>query len=242
MEALSLTGAVAVAVAASSAATALAAYALARRARLKDRDRLRRDLADAPVGLWRREAERGAWRLSEAGAEMLGLDPSIDPAPQLVLDRIAREQRRALSDALDALIAESRPFDQTIDRADGLGAFELRGRASGEDRLVWIVDVSESALLAERFAERDLAHAQLRGLLDGLPWPVWWRERDGQTLLGCNAAYAKAFGARPAKAVGEQMELAGERGRDLAERAARTGVVQSESHYVVVEGSAGCST
>ncbi|MEQ8602778.1 MAG: PAS-domain containing protein [Marivibrio sp.] len=236
MEALSLTGAVAVAAAASAAATALGAYGLVRRARLRDRDRLRREMAEAPVGLWRRESDRGAWRLSTAGAAMLGLDETVDPAPQVVLNQLASEGRRALSDALDDLITQGAPFELTVERVDGLSVFEMRGRASGLDRLVWLLDVSDSAMLAERYAERILELGQVQSLLQGLPWPVWWRDRETQRLLGGNAAYARVVGATPGRIADHGPELGGERGRELAERAARTGVAQSESHYVVVDG------
>jgi len=92
-------------------------------------------------------------------------------------------------------------------------------------------------------SERDAAaneRDRLRTVLDALPMPVWRRGMKDLKLIAVNRAYAQAVEAMPENAVAESREIGarvlGEEGRELAARARRTRVSQSESHHIVVTG------
>eukprot|EP00752_Nemacystus_decipiens_P015813 g14123.t1 len=235
MEPTNMTTALALAALGGAAAVWLWTAFFARRRRLREEAAARARLDSAPLGLWRRADDAGEWRLSAPAAALLRLEPSIDPSPAVVLEALQPSHRDPAAQALDSLIGAGTPFDMTVERADGGATLELRGRRVGADALIWIADVSDAAMLAESYAERDLALSQQRALIDSLPTPVWWRRED-LSLEGVNAAYAETVERDAQAALAEQLELGGERGRELAERARRTGVAQAESHYVVVGG------
>ncbi len=232
--------AVLIALASGAAAAALAGALTAgwmRRRLAAERAAAAARLDSAPVGLWRRVGAEARWTLSAGGGALIDLDPSIDPTPAAVLDRFRSDRRRTLSEALDALIEHGTPFDLTTDTADGSRTLELRGRQVGGDGLVWLIDQSEAALLGDSLAERDQGIRLLRGVLDSLPWPVWWRRAGDLDLAGCNPAYARTLETTPQAVVSGGHEIGGERGQELARRAGRTGVAQSESLYVVSAGA-----
>ncbi|MDP6388473.1 MAG: PAS-domain containing protein [Alphaproteobacteria bacterium] len=81
---------------------------------------------------------------------------------------------------------------------------------------------------------------RLRAILDDLPLPVWWRGR-GLGLEGFNRAYSRALDSDRETVLREGSELGAgaidEDGKDLADRALRTNMPQSKSHYVVSGGT-----
>ena len=93
--------------------------------------------------------------------------------------------------------------------------------------------------LAREAASRQREAAFLRGILDMLPLPVWWRDAD-LSLSGCNDAYSRAVdhaAAAGSAGVGELGRgVIDKDGRGLAELAMQTHMPQSASHYLVIDG------
>jgi signal transduction histidine kinase len=206
--------------------------------RALDRARAQADqrLDSAPLGLWWR-AVTGDWRLSAGGAALLNLDPSIDPTPASVLERLEGTSREALAPATDRLIADGTAFDLSVDLREGARRFDVSGRMRDGEALIWVVDATRAARVDATLAERTAQLTLRDQILQALPWPIWWRGADAQTLAGCNAAFGKTLETTGERALAEGLEIGGERGQELAHRAARTGVAQSESVYVVTDGA-----
>ncbi|MBP5858627.1 PAS-domain containing protein [Marivibrio halodurans] len=233
-------GVAAVALASALAGAMAGAAALrlsARQAAARERAAAARLVESAPVGLWYLDGPRGRRWMNPGAAALLGLAEGGDAAPAVVLALIEPTDRRTLSEDIDALLGEGRPFERRVATADGSRHFHLTGRRVADDSVIWFVDWAETARLT---AEVESVTSRLRartGVIDALPWPVWWRDPAADPLLaGCNRAYAALMETDPHRVLAEAIELGGARGVDLARRAARTGVAQSESLHVVSGG------
>jgi signal transduction histidine kinase len=172
----------------------------------------------------------------------------------LGLDRIT-----LLQDVLDGLQpASSEKLQQHVREAHARGEeFRIQVQARAQGRalaasgvrriiasgsqpvvVVWLRDVTRLAEELQRQGENlSQAHTQLhelRGLMNGLPFPIWLREKDGR-LAWVNETYARAVGLSAQDVLAQQVEL--ERGAlALAQSARDTGAAQSEQRYVVVDG------
>ncbi len=184
----------------------------------------------------------------------LGLDHQVEAALGAIPDAFEAGDAKRLSAALAALRNQGRGFALQLQRKDDGRVLEVRGiRAAGaagaagvarttgdaesSAELLWFHDVTELVHETARVrAECD----GLKALLDDLPLPIW--RRDGALrLVYCNRAYGRTVDQEPAAALTEALELLGkakaEAGRAIAARALASGVPETESHRVVVEGS-----
>jgi signal transduction histidine kinase len=118
---------------------------------------------------------------------------------------------KRLADEVEQLHRTGKGFQ--IDLAatvDGL-VFEAIGSGDRETAVVSFRDVTalraqqrkDLALRSRLAEERDA----VRGVLDAVPLPIWWRNRDLR-LAGCNRRYAEMLEMKPADAVARGAELA----------------------------------
>ena len=199
-------------------------------------------LLDAsPIGVVRWSGDKV--RISGRAAELLGFD---DSSPELsdndAQDRILAASERSGSVDLAAAISDLRTggkgFEARISTAER--QLLLRGGRVGDEDVLWVSDVSDEERLSAELSHRTAEAGRIRSILDTLPMPVWCRD-DGDTVTGCNRAYAEAVDADTATVLDTGRELGAGYidggGRALAKRAAQTRMAQSESHHVVIGGS-----
>ncbi len=181
--------------------------------------------------------------LSPQLLEALQLDAAGSPGLEEVLSQVRREDATHLRDAVAALCETGAPFKLRATRADGGRVFDIaagRTEPTGETpayAVLWFLDVSADALLAER------AQAETRSLrtwLDALPMPLWRRSRD-LTITDCNEAYARALDTTPQAVLEQNLPLLGrnkaQQARALAEQALANGEGKTEAHHVVIDGA-----
>lgn len=174
---------------------------------------------------------------SKRGFELLGLRAEDHPGAALsvISEQFDAADRVALAGALANLCDDSAPFDGMY-RTEDQRALTIAGRRDGADCLLWIADATEQSRLSETLEAQKAETSILRGMLDLLPLPVWWRDGDFR-LEGCNASYATALEGDPQRIVAENRELAPEaREAGLARRARMSGAAMSESMPVVIDG------
>jgi signal transduction histidine kinase len=213
---------------------------LMRRVRMADAVgmRARSRLEAAPVGyiMWPHDDDSGLSG-SIRGFELLGLRSEDDHgvALSVISGQFDAGDRVSLADALARLSDDGAPFDGLY-RTEDRRALTLAGRRDGADCLIWIADSSEQSRLSEALQAQTGEASILRGMLDLLPLPVWWRDGDLR-LEGCNASYAAALDDDQRRVVAENRELAPEaREAGLARRARMAGVAMSESMPVIIDG------
>ncbi|MBO6861117.1 MAG: PAS-domain containing protein [Alphaproteobacteria bacterium] len=193
-------------------------------------DRLQALLEDSPYGVIRCRPE--GWRPNPAAAAILKLDPDRLVPPDQALARFADRHREAIRESAAAMIRDGRPFEMTVDTDEEGLVLTLCGRSVEGDAAIWLRDDSASAWLAEQYTEREDELALLRGVLDTVTHPVWWRDRDSLTIAGHNRAFRDMFGGdERSRSLG-----APERATELARLAQRTGLPQSESRHIVLGG------
>jgi signal transduction histidine kinase len=136
--------------------------------------------------------------------------------------------RLALEGQIRTLTATGHGFVQPIPLGAAGRVLEMTGHrltASGQPSLdlVWAADVSDrEAAISER-QRRDRERAQLRAVLDRLPFAAWWRGADLSVASG-NARHALLrAGLEPAAG-------------PLAERAAKSGLPERQSHETDIDG------
>lgn len=192
--------------------------------------RLQSVLLDAPYGVVR--GVHGGWRPNPAAAAVLKLEPDRTVELSHMLARFSARHRDAISESAAALQAEGRPFEMTVDTDDDGLVLTLSGRSVEGDCAIWLRDDSASAWLAEQYTDREDELELMRGVLDTVPHPVWWRDRNDLQIDGHNRAFRDMFGG------GEKSRAVGtpERALDLARLAQRTGLPQSESRHIVLDG------
>jgi signal transduction histidine kinase len=195
-----------------------------------------------PVACFRWRIADGAESFNPGRLDSLQRDGATSFAE--LRERLVAKDGTALEEAVRQLRAEGKAFGMVVTLASG-GTLEMTGHRVRNQAgplldLVWVADATRRqtamANAASVAAERDV----LRAALDSLPLPVWRRAAD-LSLVDCNAAYAAAVDAPCEVAIAEGREIGAgvlaSRGRDLAERAQRSGVEQSESHHIVINGS-----
>ncbi|MFM2130460.1 MAG: hypothetical protein RL477_2006 [Pseudomonadota bacterium] len=211
-------------------------------------------LATAPGGYW-------TWPVADApaagdggeGGGALARLLGVDGATLARFEDVARLLRSAQGEEILSHVARLREsgegFTLKVETADGRHVFEARGRrASAEPGgkpadTVWLQDIGdavhESARLMERVSALGLQNTGLRHVLDGLAIPVWVRGPD-LAIVYCNRAYSRAVDdPAPAASVASGKEIAAGPvgwGRKLGQEAAASGMAQTNSLHVVVEG------
>lgn len=225
-----------------AAATGLALVSLIAWTGARRRAAADRRLVDSsPLGIVRWSRDK-AW-ISQRAAELLGIDgasPELpgDDAQDKVLAVLEGSGLAGLATAISSLRTGGSPFEARVAAAER--SLLLRGDRIGDEDVLWVSDVSNEERLSAELEQRTAEAGRIRSILDALPVPVWWRD-DGDTVTGCNRAYADAVDADTATVLDTGRELgagyidAG--GRALAKRAAQTRMAQSESHHVVISGS-----
>jgi len=184
-------------------------------------DRRRRRLDAAPVGLvWWSRHRSGVTQPARA---LLGGDARVDD----IAGAFAEHDSARLSDHLAALRGQGAPFEGRFQTRAGR-MLHLNGRRAGGRDMLWVADGPPD--------DDEL----LRGILDLLPTPVWWRD-DALRLIGGNTAYAKVLDSDIATILEQGSELGADHfdqdGRALARRAAQSENAQSESRHIVIGGS-----
>ena len=178
-------------------------------------------LDSAPVGLvWWSRRRSG---ITGPARALLGGDARLDD----IASAFERGDQARLSDLLAALREHGEPFEDRF-RTKAGRALRMAGRRAGGRDMLWI------------YAGQSEDDKVLRGVLDLLPTPIWWRDGALQLIDG-NAAYAKALDSDIATLIEQGRELGADHfdqdGRALARRAAQTEIAQSESRHIVVGGS-----
>ena len=202
-------------------------------------------LASAPAALYRWVLDDGVGGDGPGGAESFAPGPITalrDPKPTRFADLLARFEEKdaaALEAAVRSLRTDGTEFSLNAALAGHGPVLDITGRrlrgADGKPAadLVWF---AEAHGRAEALAARD----RLRAVIDALPLPIWRRAAGTLRLIDANRAYGHAVDASAAQAVAEGREIGarvlGAQGRELAERARRTSMAQSESHHIVVGG------
>jgi len=192
-----------------------------------------------PVGLVR--WLNGSVSFSERATDLLDL--SLRPGPadagqadSILLDAIAQSDRGRFELELGKLHAGGAEFSGDFGVSEGTSV-TVHGKSVDGGDVLWVLDATEKADLRSKLAARSSEATTMQMLLDRIPLPIWWR--DGSLkLAGCNRAYSEATDSDRKTTISEQRELAAGYieggGRALAERAAKTGMAQSESHHVVI--------
>ncbi|WP_413204401.1 ATP-binding protein [Rhodospirillum sp. A1_3_36] len=127
-------------------------------------------------------------------------------------------------------------------RVTGIRATTEMGKTLAD--VLWVRDVTDAAealeTLGDRVAALEIERDRLRGLLDGLPTPVWVRD-DSLTIVACNLAHAQALDLdNPLEVVAARRELSsggtGQEMRALAARARAAGRPSQARFHAVLEG------
>jgi signal transduction histidine kinase len=149
------------------------------------------------------------------------------------------DERRRLAPALQRFHAGGTSFEGQYRISDETAVI-LRGERLDDVAIVWILSATDLMQLAGKLDEKSLQASTLQALLDRIPMPAWWRDED-RRLAGVNLAYVEAVERSREAILEDQVELGAgyieHSGRALAEIAAKTGMAQSESHHVVINGN-----
>ncbi|HLJ63976.1 MAG TPA: PAS-domain containing protein [Stellaceae bacterium] len=159
-------------------------------------------------------------------ADFQGLTPR---AFAELLNRVRPADQGALADAQRRLRESGAGFRMSVTLAATGELLEVVGERSGEADLLWFLEAPERQAAQAR-------HARMRAGFDALPLPIWRRRASDLALIDGNRAFANAVDATLAQALAEQRELT-ESARVLAARARASGLPQSESHHIVINGS-----
>lgn len=192
----------------------------------------------APIGHLSQAMPEGEVTISPQARDILKTDklPSLDALAELFSD----DHRDLFEEALADLRTTGEPMGLTLDYADASQTLRLEGRRLGQMVEIWVEDATLLSWLSEVCAEREKQMGFYLGLLNKLPFPIWWRHTEDLKLVGCNEAYAQALDLTPEEVLQSQRQLGAgaipEHGMALAKRARRAREPQSESHYIVVDG------
>lgn len=212
----------------------------------KSRDQTARSAAagarlidNAPAGLVRWAGDQAVF--SGRAAALLELAGNPGPVDAAEADGILRGAfpeagQDRLATALRQLHDDGAGFEVQLDISETSSVI-LRGERLDQADLVWVLDAAALLRLSGALDEKSKEAATLQAMLDKIPLPVWWRGTD-HMLAGVNRAYAEAIDRGRDTILDNKIELAAgyidRGGRALAERAAKTGMAQSESHHVVI--------
>jgi len=238
--AYALGGALAIAVAGLIGLTIALRRALIGAARTQQRAGHLMDSVPAGLVRW----TNGSVTFSERAVDLLDLphrpgSVTAAEADRILVDAIADGDRGRFERLLGELHSGGAEFDDALAVSDGM-AVTVRGENLGDSEVLWIVDAAEKATLSSELVAKSDEASTVQMLLDRIPLPIWWRD-ENLNLAGCNRAYSEATDSDRKTAIREQRELGAGYieggGRALAERAAKTGMAQSESHHVVIGNS-----
>jgi signal transduction histidine kinase len=167
-----------------------------------------------------------------------------------LLSVLREDDSRLLANDVARLRTNGTGFELDVVHAPLQRRLRITGiRAAAEDGLaladlLWVRDVTDAVQALEDLSDRashlEVDRARLRGLLDGLPTPVWVRD-DSLTMIACNRAHARALGLpTPEAAVEARRELAsggtGQEMRALAARGRAAGKASHARFHAVLEG------
>jgi signal transduction histidine kinase/PAS domain-containing protein len=184
-------------------------------------------------------------------AVLLGLFGGTSATFGEILDNFDEAAAGALSEAVETLRGQGAGFDLELTLRDSARRILVVGSRAADAEgtpladVLWMRDVTEGATEVETLSHqrRDLGaeRDRLRGLLDGLPMPLWMRD-DDLSLVYCNHAYARAVdAATPEDAIASGRELVPaavvREARALAARARASGLPRTEPFHLVIEGA-----
>ena len=156
-------------------------------------------LDSAPVGLvWWSRRRSGVTGPARA---LLGGNPRIDDIAGAFEERDSAQ----LANLLAALRDRGTPFEGRFQTRSGQ-SLRLNGERAGGRDMLWIA-------ASHGPAEEDKV---VRGVLDLLSTPVWWRN-DALQLIGGNAAYAKALDSNIATVIAKGRELGADHPGQIAD-------------------------
>lgn len=189
--------------------------------------------------------DRGGVEASPGFRNLFGIDRC--ERLEHVWEALAASDAEAVRNALAHLRETGGEFQLTVSTADGTRCLQLTGRRGNADgrslNLLWARDVTSLTAEAERqrhlHARAERLVEELRTALDVVPHPVWLRRPD-LSLAWVNKAYAKALDIGQEVAAETQHELTagipGSSVRALAEQAHATGIAQSRTLHLVIDG------
>ncbi|MCF8479429.1 MAG: PAS-domain containing protein [Rhodospirillum sp.] len=216
-------------------------------------DSLRETLYTADDGyfLWLLSGPRaGTAVCSRRLAVLARLSSGLDATFSDLLAVLREDDARLLAERVARLRSDGAGFQLEVFHADLGRRLRVTGiRAAVEQGteladLLWVRDVTDAAwaleTLSDQVAALEADRDRLRGLLDGLPVPVWVRD-DSLTIVACNLAHARALGLEdPLDAVEARRELAsggtGQEMRALAARARAAGWPSHARFHAVLAG------
>ncbi|MDD5586522.1 MAG: ATP-binding protein [Alphaproteobacteria bacterium] len=178
-------------------------------------------------------------------------------AAQLGLQKLAQfedlaagiKEGPALSKAYRRLQETGEDFDLDVTAPKDQAHFRITGRRFSISRdgpkvdVLWVCDhaaFAEARPQALASAAAAVSPHDAQSLLDAIPFPVWGRAKDLNSVL-CNRAYAKAVDASIEDVLREQHELMSQTarggiGRALAANALNKNEKQNERRHVIVAG------
>ncbi|MBY4637840.1 PAS-domain containing protein [Sphingopyxis sp. XHP0097] len=197
---------------------------------------------------------RSDWRIeaSDRLGRWLGLGPGPRSFDELRGQDagLDAEGHEALRQAIIGAQRGARPFTLSLRPLGGTRTIVVHGAAAPQNVagpgsvLLWLSDATDGEqALARARGERDEALAAfeaLSGLIEAAPFPMWFRDTELRLAL-VNRAYVRAVEATSANAViDEGVELcesvAGVSATDTAEEARESGVTQTRTIPVTIEG------
>ncbi|MDP9196386.1 MAG: ATP-binding protein [Pseudomonadota bacterium] len=199
-------------------------------------DRLEATQQALPLDWIQVQADQTLVSSAEAAA-LLGC-PSLSHVRDL-LACVSGAESDGLANALRFLQQDDRTFDLKI-RTEGQRVLLVQGRTgvSGDERahILWLVDATRTEKDIQR--QRDLlatteqARKEWQALAEGLPVPLWQRDRDLR-LVWCNSACATLLETTPDVVIREQRELSAGTGKE----ARNSGRPVTVSARIVVGGT-----
>jgi signal transduction histidine kinase len=193
----------------------------------------------APAGLVR-WGDGGA-SFSARAVELLELSRNpglvgVKEADGIICGALSEPEPARLAAALQALHGDGTGFEDRYQISNETSVTLCGERLEGTD-LVWVLDAAVLMRLTGELDTKTREATTLQALLDKIPLPTWWRD-DENTLAGINRAFIEGVDRSRETILEDQIELGAgyidHGGRALAERAAKTGMAQSESHHVVI--------
>lgn len=167
------------------------------------------------------------WWLNRQAIKLLDQTGAPPIETQTLLDCVVSPHRQDLSTAMDALTRDQQSFSLHVETRGARRALLVTGAWSASHAILWVRDEGATLLLTERMAQKEQDALFLERILDAVPTPIWWRDPKTLDISGSNKAYSALLG------VGDDPS----RARDLAKLAQRTGMEQTESRYLVRDGS-----
>lgn len=198
---------------------------------LRRTEKQTRLLKESPLGLLEWDGDC-CWRLNETARGIFCVPAETPLNTEEVISLIVGADRSTLTSAVEGLIQDGAGFDLTVRTADDNLTLNLTGQAADGLCAIWLRDDSAATWLARQFTKKEAELDLLHGVIDTVPHPIWWRQGPGMEIIGRNRAMLDMLddsdGPREFGATGK--------GLNLAQLSQRTGLPQSESRHLVLEG------